>query len=61
MKPRTHLTNDQLRKAGDALCRGEPLKVVAAGLGLSTVRLSVHLSRLGYRCGWHWRAITEKP
>ena len=54
------LTEAQAREAGERLIDGEPLQKLAHEYGISTVRLSVHVGRQGYRIGWHYRGVPER-
>jgi hypothetical protein len=60
MPPNPRFNADQIRAAGEELLAGAALKEVAAEMGISTVRLSVHLGRLGYRCGWFWQPTPDR-
>jgi hypothetical protein len=60
MPPRARFNADEIRAAGEQLLAGAALKEVAAEMGISTVRLSVHLGRQGYRCGWFWAPTPER-
>jgi len=60
MPPHPKLTDAQAREAGERLVAGEPLQKLAHEYGISTVRLSVHVGRQGYRIGWHYRGVPER-